>query len=221
MLVAMGRQSAARNFPFLSTFSTIGNNRKRTDMTTIKDALKAFEAKTGEVAVDSTKVLLYGQFPPIQKMDIALGGLKNCEQLSISSNNIDRISGLKGMEKLKILSLGRNLLKALQGLEDVADTLEEIWVSYNSIDKLAGLEACTKLKVLYMANNLIKDWKEIDRLKSCVQLEELLLVGNPIVEASGDQFRIQVAGRLPWLKKLDGNPVDEEERELGRAAVPQ
>ena len=50
-------------------------------MTTIKDALKAFEAKTGEVAVDSTKVLLYGQFPPIQKMDIALGGLKNCASL--------------------------------------------------------------------------------------------------------------------------------------------
>jgi dynein light chain 1 len=112
-------------------------------------------------------------------------------------------------------------LKALQGLEDVSDTLEEIWVSYNSIDKLAGVEACTKLKVLYIANNLVKDWKEIDRLKSCVQLEELLLVGNPIVETSGDQFRIQIAGRLPWLKKLDGNPIDEEERELGRAAVPQ
>jgi hypothetical protein len=47
------------------------------------------------------------------------------------------------------------------------------------------------------------------------------MVGNPLFEQhekSGD-WRQQVAGRLPWLKKLDGVPVDDEEKEQGKALV--
>ena len=46
-------------------------------------------------------------------------------------------------------------------------------------------------------------------------------MGNPLYEAhkATDDFRINVAGRLPWLKKLDGNPVDDDERERGKALV--
>ena len=32
-------------------------------------------------------------------------------------------------------------------------------------------------------------------------------------------YRHQIAGRIPWLKKLDGTPIDEEEREAGKALV--
>lgn len=63
------------------------------------------------VAEEADFVKLYCQMPPIAKMDNALGGLKNCERLALSTNNIDRISSLAGMNKLKILSLGRNLIK--------------------------------------------------------------------------------------------------------------
>jgi hypothetical protein len=32
-------------------------------------------------------------------------------------------------------------------------------------------------------------------------------------------YRIQIAGRIPWLKKLDGTPIDDDEREQGKALV--
>jgi dynein light chain 1 len=57
--------------------------------------------------------------------------------------------------------------------------------------------------------------------RELVKLEELLFVGNPLYETHKptEDFRINVAGRLPWLKKLDGQPVDDDERERGKALV--
>ncbi len=69
---------------------------------------------SGEKAEDAKYVKLYGMYPPITKIDpAALSTLKKCEQLGLSSNNIDKIGNLAGMENLKILSLGRNLIKKL------------------------------------------------------------------------------------------------------------
>ena len=65
--------------------------------TSIKDAIKAFEAKSQCVAAESEKVLLYGQLPPIVKMDNTLGTLKMCKHLALSSNCIEKITGLKGL----------------------------------------------------------------------------------------------------------------------------
>ncbi len=55
------------------------------------------ETKTNQVATECEKVLLYGQLPPIMKMDSALGTLKACKHLALSSNSIEKISGLKGL----------------------------------------------------------------------------------------------------------------------------
>jgi dynein light chain 1 len=82
----------------------------------------------------------------------------NHRQLSLSSNQIEKISNLNGLDSLKILSLGRNSIKKIEGLEAVSNTLEELWLSYNLIEKLNGIECCKKLRVLYMSNNRIKDW---------------------------------------------------------------
>ena len=46
--------------------------------------------------------------PPIDKMDPAvLNNLVKCTKLSLSSNNIDKISNLPNLKNLEILSLGR------------------------------------------------------------------------------------------------------------------
>ena len=55
-------------------------------------------------------------------------------------------------------------------------------------------------------------------------LEELTLIGNPIwnehsVPGTPEDFREQVAGRCPWLKKLDGSPITEDERTAGAEKV--
>jgi len=59
--------------------------------------------------------------------------------------------------------------------------------------------------VLYASNNKIKDWDEIDKLKELPELQQLLLLGNPI--AADHSYREEVLRRLPKLKKLDGEMV--------------
>ncbi|XP_046401787.1 dynein axonemal light chain 1-like [Ischnura elegans] len=173
--------------------------------TTIKEAIKNWEDIHGTPASEALEVLIYFQWPPIEKMDNSLSQLSKCQKLSLSTNMIDKISGLGGMKNLKILSLGRNYIKALTGLEPLSDTLEELWISYNMIEKLRGIGTLKKLKVLYMSNNLVKDWVEFNKLQDLPALEEILFVGNPICEAIEESvWRTEVMKRLPSLKKLDG-----------------
>ncbi|WIA21324.1 hypothetical protein OEZ85_000552 [Tetradesmus obliquus] len=186
--------------------------------TTIKDALKKLEETRGVNAAEIEKVELYGQCPPIEKMDATLSTLKACKHLSLSTNNIEKISSLSGMDNLRILSMGRNLLKKIENVEVVADTLEELWLSYNQIEKLGGVERLGQLRVLFLSNNKIRDWSEVERLAALERLEDLLLVGNPLYNDYRDnnaiaEYRVEVLKRLSNLKKLDGVPVDVDERD--------
>lgn len=127
---------------------------------------------------------------------------------------IDKIYGISGMKNLRILSLGRNYIKQISGLEGVSETLEELWLSYNLIEKLKGINCLKKLRVLYLSNNLIKDWVEFNRLQDLATLEELLFVGNPLVEGLEETvWKSEAAKRLINLKKLDGETVVREEPE--------
>merc|ERR1711977_805794 len=154
-------------------------------MTSCRDAIKAFEANTErnekqEKADEAKYVKLYGMYPPITKIDpAALSTLKACEQLSLSSNNIDKVGNLAGMESLKILSLGRNLIKKLDNMDGLGNKLEQLWISYNSISSLGGIEKLKCLKILFIGNNKIGDVKEVNRLCEIPELEELVLFGNP------------------------------------------
>jgi len=190
-------------------------------MTSIKDAIKKFEEAEGCLAAEAEDVRLCPislQCPTISKMDGALGSLKKCQHLRLSTNAIDKISGLAGLDNLKILSLGRNQIKKLEGLDPVTDTLEQLWISYNKISSLAGVEKLTHLQVLYMSNNEISNWKEVERLASLSNLRDLLLVGNPIYQKGTEDgnWRIEVLKRLPNLKTLDGQLVEDDEREQAR-----
>lgn len=176
------------------------------------------------VPTESEKVLLFGMMPPIAKMDNTLSTLKAAKHLSLSSNVIEKITGLKGCESCEILSLGRNQIKKLDGVEDVAETLQELWISYNLLPNMKGVEKLPKLRVLYMTQNLIAKLADLDTLKECKVLEELTLIGNPIwnehsLPGTPEDFREQVAGRCPWLKKLDGSPITEDERTAGAEKV--
>ncbi|MBN3325447.1 DNAL1 protein, partial [Atractosteus spatula] len=174
--------------------------------TTIKEALVKWEEKAGEKVGEAKAVKLYGQIPPIEKMDASLSTLVNCEKLSLSTNCIEKIANLNGLKNLRILSLGRNNIKNLNGLEAVGDTLEELWISYNLIEKLKGIHVMKKLRVLYMSNNLVKEWGEFIKLADLPALVDLVFVGNPLEEkysAEGNWIE-EATKRLPKLKKLDG-----------------
>ncbi len=127
------------------------------------------------------------------------------------------------MDNLKILSLGRNQIKKFENIEAVGDTLEEIWISYNLIQSLSGLDKAVHLKKLFIGNCEIEKWSEIDKLQANTELEEVLFTGNPFIEDKGSDedkaaYRIQLLKVLPKLKKIDGLPVDVDEREAAEAA---
>lgn len=187
----------------------------------LRDAVKAWEEKTGQKVGEAEQIMLYGWVPPIEKMDTTVAQMKNCKRLALSTNCIDRIGGLQGLVSLEILSLSRNQIKRLENLEAVAPTLEQLWLSYNNLTSLAGIEKLKKLKVLYCGNNKISSWSEVDRLKELPELEDLLLQGNPLEKNSkdnGENWRIEVLRRLPTLKKLDGRSFDLAEREQAEGA---
>ncbi|EDV24373.1 Dynein light chain 1, axonemal [Trichoplax sp. H2] len=181
----------------------------------VRDALSRWEERTGKKAADEKKIKICGMLPLIEKMDASLSMLVNCEQLSLSSNSIEKIANLNGLKNLKVLSLGRNNIKSLNGVEVLGDTLEQLWISYNNIEKLKGVDHLKKLKVLYMSNNRVKDWAEFQKLAEVAQLEDLLLVNNPIEEkhSNDGDWRDQVSRRLPKLKKLDGVPIVKQEED--------
>ncbi|XP_076302198.1 dynein axonemal light chain 1-like [Lasioglossum baleicum] len=176
--------------------------------TTCKEAIQRWEEKTGLNASEEKKIILSFQWPPIDKMDNNLAALTAVENLSLSTNMIEKISGINSLKNLKILSLGRNNIKTFSGLEAVGEHLEELWISYNQIEKIKGVNVLKALKVLYMSNNLVKDWAEFNRLQEIPHLEDLLFINNPICESMDvESWRSQAVRRLPKLKKLDAIPV--------------
>ena len=99
--------------------------------TSCKEAIKKWEAATGQELATATEVKLICQIPPMDKMDDQqLNQAEACVKLSLSTNAIERITNLK-LKNLRILSIGRNNIKRIAGLEDVSQTLEELWISYN------------------------------------------------------------------------------------------
>lgn len=159
-------------------------------------------------------VKIYCQIPPISKLDNSLNTLKNCEQLSLSTNSIDRLIPLSGMKKLRILSMGRNQLKKIEKLDDVSDSLEELWLSYNLISSLDGLSNLSNLTTLYLSNNLIKSWDELDKLANLPKLKDVLFFGNPFYEGlTKEEQRLEVLKRVPNVMKIDGDMVKQTERD--------
>ena len=159
-------------------------------------------------------------------MDASLATLKACKHLSLSTNNIEKIGSLAGLESLEILSLGKNQIKKLENLDGVAETLEELGYR-RLIERLTNIDKLPKLRVLYMSNNKLENFKELDKLAGLQSLAELLLVGNPLHASAekpdelGCEYRIEVLKRVPQLVKLDGIPVDVDERDAAKKALEE
>jgi dynein light chain 1 len=57
----------------------------------------------------------------------------------------------------------------------------------------AGVEKLAVLRVLYLSNNRIRDWAEVDCLAKLPGLQELVLMGNPLIPAPGTpEYRAEV-----------------------------
>mmetsp|Transcript_68907 Transcript_68907/g.111038 ORF Transcript_68907/g.111038 Transcript_68907/m.111038 type:complete len:191 (-) Transcript_68907:200-772(-) len=170
------------------------------------------EKNEGANPEEAAVVKLLCLSPPIEKMDSSLNQLVNVRHLALSTNCIDKMISLPALKNIEILSLGRNMIKKISGLEEIGATLRELWISYNSISDLGGLSACTKLTTLFISNNKIKDFGELDKLTSNPDLNNILLVGNPMYEGlTKKQARPKVLERLPKIATLDGELLTGED----------
>jgi dynein light chain 1, axonemal len=190
-------------------------------MTTCAKALQAWAAKEETPLEEAKIVKIYAQIPPINKMDNSLNQLVACEQLSMSTNAIDRILPLPGLKALKILSLGRNNLKKVDAAlaQDHGNTLEQLWVSYNKIGSLDGINQLQALEVLYMSNNNITSVDELAKLAGLPKLRDVLFIGNPFANGFDKaEYRVEVIKRIPQISKLDGEMITPVERESAGVA---
>ena len=179
--------------------------------TSCKEAIKRWEAATGQAPAEATEVKLIAQVPSMDKMDESLSVFENVTRLSLSTNCIERIQFLK-FKNLQILSMGRNNVKRIQGLEEVSATLLELWISYNQIEKLEGLSSLAKLHTLFIGNNKIKVWDEVSKLAQLPELKTILLAGNPVYTGRGEDNYKEVNApivvkRIPQIETVDGKMV--------------
>ena len=186
--------------------------------TTCREAIKKWEEKTGQNAAEAIEVKLICQIPPIDKMDDSLNQCENCQKLSLSTNQIERMIALPKLKNLRILSLGRNNIKRIMALEDVGATLEELWISYNGIEKLDGLQPCIKLHTLFISNNRIKSWDEVNKVGQLPEIKNILLVGNPIYgDKSKDDNAPYVVKRIPQIENVDGKMISPAIRKIAES----
>jgi dynein light chain 1 len=165
------------------------------------------------------EISLQFQAPPIKTMTERLAQLANCKKLSISTNNIEEIGFLP--PRVEILAIGRNMLKRLDKIDRAAATLQQLWMSYNNVKSFAPLAACKRLRVLYAAYNNIDKLSEIDRLGQLPNLEDVVLIGNPIMLdlTKKGTYRAEMIKRLKKLQVLDGVSGINRDDDAG-AAVP-
>ena len=176
--------------------------------TNCRDAIKNWEAKTGQIAQEAREVTLTCQIPYIEKMDDSLNSLVSCEKLSLSTNSIERMIALPKLKNIRILSIGRNNIKKIAGLDDIGQTLEQLWISYNQIDKLDGLSNCAKLHTLFATNNKIKNWDEIAKLSQLPELKSVLLGANSIYsDRIWEENAPMVVKRVPQLEMIESRMI--------------
>ena len=182
--------------------------QKKTPGITANQALAEWVKQHPDQRLDEVEeISLQFQAPPIKTLSDRLAQLTNCKKLSISTNNIEEIGWLP--PRLEILAIGRNLLKKLDKIDKVAGSLQQLWMSYNNVKSLAPLVACKKLRVLYAAHNNIDKLSEIDRLSQLPNLEDLVLIGNPLyidLNKKGT-YKTEIIKKLKKLQVLDGQAL--------------
>ncbi|GIX80228.1 geranylgeranyl transferase type-2 subunit alpha [Caerostris darwini] len=103
------------------------------------------------------------------------------EKINLSQNNLTSINPLKYLICVKSINLDDNQLFCLEGIEELKN-LEQLSLKRNSLKKI---------NVLY-------------GLKTCVNLKELFLEGNPLTE---DPQYLQTLQMLSMLKLIDGSDL--------------
>jgi Leucine-rich repeat (LRR) protein len=124
-------------------------------------------------------------------------------ELDLRGNNIDTIENLSVIKDFyRAIDFTDNRISRLENFAKL-NNLNELYFCNNKISFLDSDfgKSLTNLKVLNLQNNNISKIEDILPLKYCTQLEQLILIGNPITETT--DYEQQILTILPDLKILD------------------
>lgn len=139
----------------------------------------------------------------------SLEGICQCAslcELTLDNNLLGSLTGIGKLRSLQWLSLSQNQLTELSCDFWTLTKLSYLNLSHNALHTLQDLKQLTSLMELYLSSNQISNRREIFFLKSLCLLIVLDLTFNP--SYSVETYRPFVVFHLPFLKALDGRPIE-------------
>lgn len=129
--------------------------------------------------------------------------------LVLRDNNIAYIENLASSgDVYAAVDLSNNDIAEVAGLGGLP-TLHTVLLANNRITRVAQGERCA-VRALLLAQNRLASFSALAQLRQFPQLENLLMVGNPVT--AQEQYRVHVVLLVPLLRVLDGEKVTLEER---------
>ena len=179
--------------------------------------------------------LFVESFPKKEKISKGKGlfGLPNLEYLEMSNNQLVSLNGLQFFKNLKSLILKENCIKKIEYLNDMDDliyldvsnnkikdvdktllgdlpSLQIFICDNNSMKNINGFSKYESIESISFQNNKIQDLNCIEQFSELNKLKEITLKGNPITKYNN--YRINLIRLLPYIRKIDGKEITEEER---------
>ncbi|KAJ9577495.1 hypothetical protein L9F63_005868 [Diploptera punctata] len=147
-----------------------------------------------------------------QVEDMEPDQFQHLRHLELRGNALTATSGISFVN-LHSLYLADNLISRLEGL-DVLENLLRLHLRDNRLVKLNGFSNNMKhLKYLNVRNNLIEDMMEVKKLNVLPALETLVLLENTFTRETEEDYRVEVLVHLPKLRRIDKDPVQQDEIE--------
>ncbi|MFX1394432.1 MAG: leucine-rich repeat domain-containing protein [Promethearchaeota archaeon] len=150
---------------------------------------------------------------------IGLKNLSDLQSLSLHFNQISEIKGFEKLRNLKQLVLNSNQISDITGLENLK-YLEKLELKNNQISEIKGLQKLVNLDYLNLPKNKIK---EIKGLETLINLKQLVLNFNHISEIKGleNLSNLEILDlRYNQIKNITGLEKLENLRELYLSSNP-
>ena len=142
------------------------------------------------------------------------------EELFLSLNEYTSIPPTdKTFPQIKHLYLNEHCIKdwkKLMPLGNIFPELEQLTMTDCPLETISpdkAKELFPMLKVLRLNKTAINDWSSIDALNAFPELQEVKLVGIPLLEEDNEETRQLLLARLPNIAKINGARVNDKERE--------
>ena len=139
--------------------------------------------------------------------------LKGLKILVLSENNFTKIESINNMNNLTFLDVSTNKLRNLDKISlGNLPNIQIIIADNNMIKNINNLKKYSTLTCISFENNKIIDFNQIEELKELKSLKEINLSNNPISKSI--HFRYKMIKSFPFLLKLDGKEISNEEKDL-------